>query len=354
MRHLFGVAGPVRTIFDKVVETLRSERVTELLADPQVPTFLRQRLSICHAAAEGHHAVKSLLSACMSRGIQSLPGLAHSFGAAAHANSQFKEAVEAAEAAANVLERIECELRGQDDSHLDLWFCCHELAGLRKIVGAIFARQVGLRRLGAEWLRRSFDDFRRAIDAGRDNGEAINVLKSALDAKSIAVFLHNNSAIEELDRVIESTRQPLSNESVAEEMEDARSSDPLAVSDDRFDRETPYLTNEAEIREFVDKIMEATGFPEERRRSIDDDVRKQIQTDHVQRDFCRYLRPLQNLEHLSSPATAYLFTTKYTCSCALTGWETRIEHDDLDTVIAAMKRVYCDECDRRSPGVSRD
>jgi hypothetical protein len=95
--------------------------------------------------------------------------------------------------------------------------------------------------------------------------------------------------------------------------------------------------------------MAATGLSADRRRSVEDDLRKQIRIDQVQRSFCKHLQPLQNLEHTASPETAYLFKTQYTCSCTRFGHQTRIENDDIEVVINAMQRTYCDECRERDP-----
>ena len=83
--------------------------------------------------------------------------------------------------------------------------------------------------------------------------------------------------------------------------------------------EIPWPKDESEIQRCVTMLMEASGFPEDRRRSVEDDLRKQIRTQQVQQESCRHLRPLQDLEHLRSSATAYLFKARYTCSCTLLG-----------------------------------
>jgi hypothetical protein len=67
-----------------------------------------------------------------------------------------------------------------------------------------------------------------------------------------------------------------------------------------------------------------------------------------QDEYCQHLQPLQNLLHTHHPQTVYATPTRYVCSCTLLGYETQIEMEDIDTVINAMKRVYCAECQRRT------
>lgn len=109
------------------------------------------------------------------------------------------------------------------------------------------------------------------------------------------------------------------------------------------------LENEDAVQDFVEMNMRAMGLPEDRRRHVEDDVRKLARSEEVQRKFCRYLQPVQNLEHTLSPDTIYTRPTKYTCACTLLNCGTVIETDDIDVAIDAMKRTYCDGCAKRAP-----
>jgi hypothetical protein len=108
--------------------------------------------------------------------------------------------------------------------------------------------------------------------------------------------------------------------------------------------------SEEEIGDYVDRIMTATGLPEDRRGNVLDDCRKIEASKKVQQTFCRHLQPLQNLEHTRHPATAYSRPTMYTCDCTLLHYRTHIEVKDIDTAVKAMQRAHCDECNQRSPG----
>ena len=114
------------------------------------------------------------------------------------------------------------------------------------------------------------------------------------------------------------------------------------------------IVPEQDIAAFTDTMMQAHGWPEDRRRHVEDDVRKLNQAAIANRDFCKHLQPLQNLGHTRSQATIYTRPTTYTCSCTLLGHKTQIECDDMNAVINAMRRTYCDECKDRQPGRSED
>ena len=100
--------------------------------------------------------------------------------------------------------------------------------------------------------------------------------------------------------------------------------------------------------------MRANGWPEDRRQHIEADIRKLNQAAIAARDFCKHLQPLQNLADGRSPATIFAMPTRYTCSCELLGHKTRIECEDMDVVLAAMRRTFCDECAHRTPGREQD
>jgi len=110
---------------------------------------------------------------------------------------------------------------------------------------------------------------------------------------------------------------------------------------------------EQDIPAHAESMMRAYGWPEDRRKHVEDDIRKLNQAAIANRDFCTHLQPLQNLTDTRSPATIYARPTKYTCSCTLLGHKTRIECDDMEVVINAMRRAYCDECTNREPGGDR-
>jgi hypothetical protein len=106
---------------------------------------------------------------------------------------------------------------------------------------------------------------------------------------------------------------------------------------------------EQDISAYAELVIRANGWPEDRRKHVEDDIRKLNYAAIAVRDFCRHLQPIQDLIDGRSPATIFAGPTKYTCLCAFFGHKTRIECDDMEVVIKAMQRSHCDECTHRAP-----
>jgi len=116
----------------------------------------------------------------------------------------------------------------------------------------------------------------------------------------------------------------------------------------------PIAYDDAGIPAIASQLMEAFGWPEDRREYVEDDLRKLARADEVKRSYCRHLQPIQNLTHTRSPSTIYTRFTRHTCKCLRSGQQTVIEHEDIDVVINAMQRTYCAECQHREPGGGHD
>ena len=111
----------------------------------------------------------------------------------------------------------------------------------------------------------------------------------------------------------------------------------------------PVVYDDTQIPGVADQLMQAFGWPEDRREYVEDDLRKLSRADKVKRSYCRHLQPIQNLTHTRSPSTIYTRPTQHTCHCLRFGHQTVIEHEDIEVVINAMQRTYCDECGFREP-----
>jgi hypothetical protein len=175
---------------------------------------------------------------------------------------------------------------------------------------------------------------------------------SFTEAPVVADFLNQTTEREELARVTKEALAGVGDDPAAGSIANLHAADPLVTHGAESKGESPWPADEAQIQRFVEAIMQASGFPEDRHRSVEDDVRKQVRIDQVRRGFCKHLQPLQDFQHLQSVETAYLFRTKYRCSCTLLGHRTVIESDDIDVVINAMQRVHCKACTDRQPAGS--
>ena len=349
LRHFLGLAERDREILERVMGLLRSDRVTSLLANPDVPAYLRRRLGICRAAARSQLAISMLASAIAMTIIQQQAGTTVQQSAVLKAHADRDEALREANETVESLDAIEQELRKEDNHGIDLWSCCHERGGLRKFIGTLLCVQMNNHKLGEPWLRRALEDFRLAIAADETTEGRNATAHSATEALIIAEYLNLDAEREYFNKLLAEIAAKLNDPQTQLLLDIATSSDPLSRPKHAGDNRPPWPTEERDIQRFVDDLMSAMGLPLDRRRAVEDDVRKQIQIDEVQKKFCKHLQPLQNLTHTQSPSTSYLFKTKYTCSCTLLGHQTVIENDDIAVVIDAMKKTYCEGCDRREP-----
>lgn len=105
-----------------------------------------------------------------------------------------------------------------------------------------------------------------------------------------------------------------------------------------------------EIEYVVDVMLRGAGLPADRRLHLLGDAKKLNRIREIQGDFCRHLEALQDLRHLRSNATAYAAPTEHVCRCAKLGYETTIQHRDIDVVVHAMQVTYCTGCPDREPG----
>jgi len=137
------------------------------------------------------------------------------------------------------------------------------------------------------------DDFRLATKVAVEYSEARNVLNSAKEAGAVAVFLQDTSVTEEFSGLVADACRQLAIDPSTENVSETDANDPLLVATKGEHREASWPTDEMEIHEYASNLLTATGLPEERRRSVEDDIRKQGQIERVQHEFCRHLQPLQ-------------------------------------------------------------
>jgi hypothetical protein len=238
---------------------------------------------------------------------------------------------------------------------LDLGFLRIERGGLRKLAGTILGQNPDTKQNQEVWLRLAAADYRAASDIDAKGAEAETLkLRASFEGRLVAESLGDARGTEWFNGVIETLRASAVFEKEVKRFGECLAVDPLYNSMHPEPQELRNLTDENEIKRFADALMKATGYPEYRRRFVEDDVRKQGRIDEVQYSYCRHLQPLQNLAHTQSPETVYARPTQYICSCTLLGYQTQIEVVDIDVAITAMQRAYCDDCNRREPRAPRE
>jgi tetratricopeptide (TPR) repeat protein len=338
--------------FDKISDLLISDHVRELLQDDSLIQYTKINLAICHLVGKAFQAQRRLQRALATLSTQAQMETPIAISAVRSAQSARDAAVEELTSVVKKLELVRTEAIDANLKH-QLASCCLELAGVRRLTGAAFVVHACDESAKDRWLKPAIADLREAIEAARplDSSEAVDVaLIAASSGETVARALEDHAAVSEFSAVVDEIRSLGGyDESIA-----ARAAlevgDVLNLRSDSHDDYTfPRPDEEDKIQYFTDHMMVSTGWPEDRRRFVEDDVRKMARIGLEQDEYCQHLQPLQNLLHSRSPHTAYASRTKYTCSCTLLAYQTQIENEDIDTVINAMKRVYCDNCSSRSP-----
>ena len=349
LRH-FAQFSPADFGFEQISAILDSPHVAELLQDKDLLPYIRVRLATCHVTAKAFGAQRRLGRALAMIGTQENMQSPIAASAISAAEASRDGALEELAAIVNELQTIEAQAK---DAGLrdELWICRHELGGVRRLTGSVLLIHGRDESAKDTWLRPSLRNFQQAVEAAKplDAPERVEgALKAAFSGQGVARALDDEGALAEFAELINEVRSMGDYDDLIAAQESLESNDILnARPGDGRGILRP--DNEDAIRHLTDHIMQSCGWPEDRRRFVEDDVRKMARTEQEQEEYCRHLQPLQNLLHTRSPHTIYASPTKYTCSCTLLGHKTEIETDDIETVIDAMKRVYCAGCDQRNP-----
>lgn len=347
MRHFMQYA-PDDFGYQRINGVLTSAEVAELLGQEDLLPQLRIRLGVCHFSAKAAVANQRLGQALSEIQTQQTMQSPVTYSAMSGSENERDSAIDEI---VKQLQMLETEAR-EADLQGEVWSCCFELGNVRRLAGSVLLLLAQDDSARERWLNPSLADFQRAAEAAEplDSPRLVELgLKAAFTGQGLAHAINADAALPAFTGTIERIRE------TGEYGELIRSLEPLAEDDllgiqSSDAAETPWPDDEDAIQHYTDHIMQSGGWPHDRRQFVEDDVRKVTRTKREQVEYCRHLQPLQNLEHTQSPDTAYTTPTRYVCSCAIFDRETSIELEDIDTVIDAMKRVYCNSCDRRAPG----
>jgi len=355
LRHsLQGMSdGTGRELMSEASRLLTSERVAMLLDSADVPKYLRVRLSAAHFGARGFAAALWVLEAVALLKTQEQVLGPISFAAIAAAERSRKDAISEMVICLTRLDEAERDCRQLNMPTRDLASICLERGIIRKFGAAGLLKSNDHENLRSEWVQSSVEDFRRSIEAAKQlplNLQAEARIKAANEGISSAAAIGDATAKAEFEVEIETLRMDSANWPAIERAKLSRCHDPLAEEfETGHGHEGLRTGGEKAIQDLTNHVMNAAGYPADRRKYVEADARKLARVDVVQWEYCRHLQPLQNLLHMHSPKTVYARPTVYTCGCELLGHQTQIEMEDIDVVIDAMKRTYCMGCSSRSP-----
>jgi hypothetical protein len=295
-----------------------------------------------------------MLEAVTSLGVQKDVGGPIRKSAIHDATSAFVQAMTTSKNCVEAFDKLEHRCAGKSEMQRELASIYLERGGLRKLVAVIILHlRPNDQNVADEWLRPATRDLLAAVAAVEiDDSPGMTLLQlhAAFEGRVIAEVLADKELLTQFERVVESHRSSGKNAEEFARLESACEVDVLRTSKQKAPRRAALRNADEEtIKLFADSLMKATGYPKDRRRYVEDDVRKMARIDAIQAEFCQHLQPLQNLGHTRSPNTIYARPTEYVCSCTLLGHETVIEFADIDVVIDAMQRTYCSGCDKRAP-----
>lgn len=340
--------------YEKIAEELARPRVRRILDSGDLHDFMRIRLLVAHLASVAFEAQRKLSNALAQIGTQlnvRSPIAHHAFvGVREAAGSSMRklelsiDELEVASAQAN-----------ESGFHFEQWSALFELGGILQMLGVTIVRFTNDQTALNTYIRRAIDVFRRAVESIPNIDEEQNaemIAKVAFPGRTLAKEFGDEQSLQFFQRAIDRItshsqyravvlRQQESERHNIVHMLKQSDNDSLAsVDDDDFEKY---------VESVVDHMMKSTGWPEDRRKNVEDDFRKIRVFETEKQNHCRHLEPLQDLRHTLHLDTAYAEPTSYVIRCALLGSQTLIDITDMSLAIGNMKSTFCQGCKHRAP-----
>lgn len=359
LRH-FGQSAPPEFGFEKVVAELVKPRIRALITAPDISTIMRLRLTAANLASVSL-GVQSELSRSLAK-IRSQKEMRTPIAVEAYrdARDERDHALDSFKKIIDELELVAAEAHAMDYS-VEEWCALFEFGGILQTLGVTLTRFAEDPTAKETYLVRAMGVFRRAVETVRDvNSEqdAEMIAKAAFAGRSLAQLL-KDAAME--DFFSESIQRVVSKGLHSDTIDRQEASEKHSIlnmlqpSDQSASKAIDALAEEdfeGYVKQLVDYTMASTGWPDDRRIYVEDDIRKMAYFEREKSAYCRHLLPLQDLRHTRHPATVYAEPTNYVIGCELLNVQTQIGVTDMETALNAMKRTYCNECKHRSPPVT--
>lgn len=350
LRHFIQVS-PDNIELKEISEILTGVAVSNLVNGDQLLPYIKLRLATSYLSSRAVIAHGNLSRALSMIALQRDLDVPVRASAAISAESLRDSALKEFDDIVSELTKLRQTAEAEGLKN-ELWSCLIELGGVRGLTGAallLFAKDPSAIE---KWLKPALNDYQRAVEVGSKlapDVQAELALKAAFSGRIIAKAVNDQAAFNSFDQTISELRATGRYVAIIAAQEALELQSPLHAIESDHDRRDRNFESEEQIQFATDQIMQSTGWPQDRREFVEDDVRKMARIEREQVEFCQHLQPLQDLVHTQSPRTIYTAKTRYTCSCTLLGIETHIELDDIDAVISTMKNVHCNSCLRRSP-----
>ena len=340
--------------YEKIAEELARARVRRILDSGDLRDFMRIRLVVAHLASVAFEAQRNLSNALaqISTQIQARTPIAHQ--AFVGARQSAGSSMQVLESSFNELE-IAAAQADASGFHIEKWSALFELGGILQMLGVTILRFTNDQTAVDTYLRRASDVFRRAVESIPNIDEeqsAEMISKAAFPGRTLAKELGDEQSLQFFQKAIDRITAHSQYGAVVRRQEE-RERHNIVHMLKQSDNDGLASVNDADfekyVENFVDHMMKSTGWPEDRRKNVEDDFRKLRFFEAEKQMHCRHLEPLQDLRHTQHPDTAYAEPTNYVIRCALLGSQTQIGVTDMSLAIGNMKSTFCQGCKHRAP-----
>ncbi len=296
---------------DEISEVVGSNRVSILLSRARLFPNIRLRLRTVYLTSNGMKALAALRHGTVVMNIQRKLQSPIALAAMSDAKRERDLAVHVISSVIRDFELLEVEIRAAELSN-DLWSCCLERGGLRRLTGAILVELADDPNAREIWLRPSINDFQRAADAARPLNSAVQcelAVKAAVSGTTVARFLNDEIATAEFSQVLTEVRGIGDFEELIASQEALEATDVLNNPKDSAAPRYILKTNdETGIQHYTDLMMAAGGWPPSNTRAM--------LTWSIIANACRSASKRAIIWRLSSPTLISL-----TATLRWTGWD---------------------------------
>jgi len=344
--------------------TERSRLVYSLLSGDAIDQFIREhpslsgstslRLRIAGSDTDVFWSVQSMTRVQFIRHLQKQMGERATYRAYRELEGATSKAMAMLEKTAATFQQVETDARALGDLHTAA-ICCHYWGRSYYQTAASPWDLLEGADPDKELLQKALTCLCRAYDTAVDASDHDQAVASACQAALVSHDSRNEEGYQEFLSKAQDHAAQSGDPRHGMMLEEVRERRSLIRGRADYVRQQPaddfvVLDDEA-MQGMAEACVRAMGIPRDRIDNVVDDLKKINAVSNVRKTFCEHFVALQNLEHMSSPRTAYVRPTKYVGKCDLLGHGTRIECEDIDTVIHAFKEVHCKGCERRRPGV---
>jgi hypothetical protein len=340
LRHLMGAGSNVESA-RQIWSALASEHAQSVLRNPELPEGLQLRLEVCHLTGKGHLAFNRFLNAATLFRSQEDMDSPIRMDVRERVLRDLQSSLQDCDAVLVSFQQTARRLRESAACDIDLWSCWTEQAGICRFIGWVCLKTLQNRERSEYYLKAAIAGYREAVHTAENFDELARDTKHIAWPASEAIVVSKLLGDEVQEQEFRVALEKVANPEEASKWEE--------LSEPKSNRGSRSGELEQDARSLAAYVMQASGLPEDRRIFVEQDARNLLRMETVKREFCRYLQPLQNLEHTRSIKTIYTSPALYTGFCTLLKHSTNVECSDIEVVISTFQSLYCAGCSHRNP-----